>query len=328
MAGKTIGIEIGNDTVKLVVASGGKVTDMAVKRLPDNMVMEGRVSTPDAMIAFLKDMRKEFRIPSGSCALTLPYHSVISNVLTVPPMSDAELALNLPFEFRDYVGQDGGKYRYDYAVMSTEKKESGEAEKLEVFAAAVRKDLVQNYYDMLKKAGLTAKVIVPHEMAMLNLVREGINEPEELCIVDVGHTATHVYLFANKRFVMGREIEIGGQMLDAAIARSLKMDTHMARSLKESDMDNILKSEECNEVFNALAVEIMKVVNFYNNYGSRSANLRDVYLCGGMSDVEGISTAIKKATDLVIHHIARLVPGGVENHDTLCCAIAAGAAIQ
>ena len=328
MAGKTIGIEIGNDTVKLVAVNGGKVTNMAVKRLPDNMVLEGRVTSPEAMIGFLKEMRKEFRIPSGDCALILPYHSVINNVLTMPPMSDAELALNLPFEFRDYVGQDGAKYQYDYAVMATEKDKDGQPEKLEVFAAAARKDLIASYYDMLKKAGFTAKVVIPHEMAMLNLVRQAIREPKEICIVDVGHTATHVYLFANNRFVMGREIEMGGQLLDAAIANTLKVDTHIARSHKESNMDNILKSDECTDVFYSLAVEVMKVVNFYNNYSNRNANLQDIYLCGGMCDVEGLRNSIKKATNLVIHHISRLIPGGVENQDTLCCALAAGAAIQ
>ena len=328
MTGKTIGIEIGNDTVKLAVASGGKITHMAVKRLPDNMVLEGRISSPDAMISFLKEMRKEFRIPGGNCALALPYHSVISNVVTMPPMTDAELALNLPFEFRDYVGQDGGKYHYDYAVMAAENDKNGQPEKLEVFAAAVRKDLVNSNYDILKKAGFTMKTAVPHEMALLNLVRQDVKEPPELCIVDVGHTATHVYLFANKRFVMGREIEMGGQLLDAAIASTLKVDTHIARSHKEANLDNILKSDECSEAFNSLAVEIMKVVNFYNNYSNRNANLQDIYLCGGMSDAEGVRTAIKKATGLVIHHIGRLVPGGIEDQDTLCCALAAGAALQ
>ena len=247
---------------------------------------------------------------------------------TLFSMSDAELALNLPFEFRDYVGQDGAKYQYDYAVMATEKDKDGQPEKLEVFAAAARKDLIASYYDMLKKAGFTAKVVIPHEMAMLNLVRQAIREPNEICIVDVGHTATHVYLFANNRFVMGREIEMGGQLLDAAIANTLKVDTHIARSYKESNMNDVQSSPECMEAYNTLAVEVMKVVNFYTNFSNRSDNLQDIYFAGGQSSIENLRVAVKKATGLTTHHISRLIPGGVENQDTLCCALAAGAAIQ
>ena len=119
MAGKTIGVEIGNDTIKLVVTNGSKVQSMAVKRLPENMVVDGKVTSPDAMSTFIKDMRKEYNIPGGNAALVLPRGAVITNNIDMPPMSDSELVLNLPFEFRDYVGQDGAKFQYDYAVMNT-----------------------------------------------------------------------------------------------------------------------------------------------------------------------------------------------------------------
>ena len=45
MASKMIGIEIGNDTVKLAVCNGGTVTNMAVERLQENMVHEGKISS-------------------------------------------------------------------------------------------------------------------------------------------------------------------------------------------------------------------------------------------------------------------------------------------
>lgn len=328
MAGKTIGIEIGNDTLKIVEVSGGSLRSSVCVRLPDNMVVEGKITSPDAMTNLIKEVRKEHRISGGNAALVLPYHSVITNTVTMPPMSDGELTLNLPFEFRDYVGQDGGKYHYDYAVMEAVPGENGETEKLEIFGAAVTKELIDRTYNMLKKAGLTMKTAIPHEMAWLNLVRSAPNEPKELCVVDVGHTATRIYIFANNRFIMGREIEIGGQMLDAVIADQKKVDTHIARSYKESDMYQVQSNEECIDVYNSLAVEIMKAINFYNNYNNRNGNLQDIYFCGGQSAVEELRTAIKKNVGLTMHHICRLVPGGVEDNETLSCAVAAGAAIQ
>ena len=49
--------------------------------------------------------------------------------------------------------------------------------------------------------------------------------------------------------------------------------------------------------------------------------------CGG-SATENLRTAVLKATDMQLHHICRLVPGGVENSATARSAIAAGAAMQ
>ena len=64
------------------------------------------------------------------------------------------------------------------------------------------------------------------------------------------------------------------------------------------------------------------------SYGNQSGNLKDLYFCGGSSCIEPLRNTIKKTTDLTMHHICRLVPGGVENSATARSAIAAGAAMQ
>ncbi len=328
MAGKTVGIEIGNDTVKMALVSGGRLTGMAVERMPDNMVSDGRIASPDAMINFLKDMRRAHHIPKCSAALVLPYHSVITNVVSVPPMSDKELSINLPFEFRDYVGQEAGGYHYDYCVMDTVRNLAGQVEKLDIFGAAVKKDLMESYYDMMKKAGFTLKLAIPHEAAWMNLARRASDEGEEVAIVDMGHTATRIYIFSDGKFIMGREIELGGQLLDASIARQQRVDAHVARSYKENNTGGILSSEDSTDAFNTIAVEIMKVVNFYSNFSNRNSNLKDIYLAGGMASIENLRLAIRRATGLNAHHIFHLVPGGAEDGNTLCCALAAGAGVQ
>lgn len=328
MAGKMIGVEIGNDTVKLTQISGGTVKTIAVERLPENLMLDGKISSPDTMSEIIRNLRKEYKIPGGNAALVLPYRAVITNSFSMPPMTDGELKLNLPFEFRDFVGQDGSKYHYDYAVMDTVANDKGQPEKLEIFAAAVRKDFINKSYDMLKKAGLTMTVAVPQEMAWLNLVRAATEEPKELCIVDIGRSSTRLYIFSNGKFMMGREIEIGGQLLDETIAAEAKVDIHVARTYKESNMNDVLVMEPCLDAYNNLGVEIMRAVNFYNAYGNRTGFLQDLYFCGGMSNIEPLRTAIKKATGMTVHNISRLVPGGISNSDTLCSALASGAAVQ
>lgn len=328
MGSKIIGIEIGSDTAKLVVCSSGQVHTMAVERLPENLVHEGRITAPDAMSGFLKEMRAKYRLPGGTAALVLPPRAVIAHSLTLPMMTAQELSLNLPFEFRDFVGQDGSKYQYDYALMSIPEEAGGDPQRLDLFAAAVKKELIDEYYAMFKHAGFTLKIAIPSEMAWLNLVRRAQHEPNELCIVDIGHVSTHVYIYADGRFIMGKEIEIGGQQLDEAIASETKVDSHLARTYKESNLNNVLSMECCASIYNALAVEIMKAVNFYG-YDSPQSNLQDLYYCGGPSQIEPLRLAILKNTGLTMHHINRLVPGVDETDDSvLCCALAAGAAVQ
>lgn len=324
MASKMIGVEIGSNTLKMVVCSGGVVKKAAVRRMPEDLVREGRVTSPAAMVEYLKSMMKENGIRPGPCALVLPSQLVLAHRVTMPVMSESELLLNLPFEFRDFVGKEGAKYEYDYSVMGV--KEGV----MELYAAAVRKDVVEEYYSILKKAGLTLKVATPAEMAWLNLVNQASNLPDKLCIVDMGHNLTRVSIFVGGNFVMGKTIEMGGALIDETIAAEQQVDAYVARTRKEADMNKVLSSPSCQDAYQALAIEVMKTVNFFSyTDSSEGGKLEHLYYCGGSSVIEPLRTALVKSTGMTPHHAHRLVKMGDNISDlALYCALAAGAAMQ
>ena len=324
MASKMIGVEFGSNTLKMAVCDRGIVKKMAFERMPDDLVREGRVSSPAAMTEFLKTMMKNQGIRGGNCALVLPSSMVISHHVSMPAMSEAELKLNLPFEFRDFVGKDGVKYDYDYSVMAIKDNV------MELYAAAVRKDTVEELYSIFKKAGLNLKIATPAEMAWLNLIRQNENLPKKLCIVDVGHNTTRVNIFANGNFVMGKDIDLAGSLIDQTISDTQQIDVHAARTRKESNMNGILTSELVNEAYQSLAIEVMKTVNFFR-YSDQTEGgpLEHLYYCGGSAVVEPLRTCLLKATNMTMHHVQRLVKmDGASADQALYCALAAGAGCQ
>lgn len=324
MASKMIGIEIGNDTLKMAVVKNGTVRQMAVERLPENLVRDGRVTTPAAMITFLKAMMKKHKIRKGDCALVLPPQIVVCQPVTLPQMTEAELKLNLPFEFRDYIGKDMAKYEFDYIVLSIK------GGMMNLYAAAARKDLVEEYYNIFKKAGLILKVATPAEMAWLNAVAANKNLPKELAILDIGYQTTRLNIFSNGNFIMGKDIEMGGQMLDETIAAFQQVDPYVARTRKESNMEHVLSSELMNDPYATIAIEVMKILSFYNySYHAGENQLQDIYYCGGSSHIEELRTTVVKATDMTLHHAHRLLNmNNIDEDYALYCGLAAGAALQ
>ena len=323
MSSKFIGVEIGNDTLKLAVCSGTKVTALVAERLPQGIIRDGRVTAPDAMAAFIKDACKKHGIRRGSCALVLPSKLVIGRKVTMPTMNAAEVELNLPFEFRDFVGKDSSKYTYDYAVVSVKDKV------MELYAAAALTEAVEEYAAILRKAGLTLKVAMPEEMAWLNLIRLAPNEPKKICIVDIGAARTRVSIFSDGRYEMGREIDIAGQSIDSVISAAEDVDVHVARNHKEANLKDVLASSVCTDLFSALSIEVMKIVNFYFSSTQDGSALQDLYFCGGSALMEPLRIAIQKRTDFSMHHIRRLVNAeGIDDDTVLYCALAVGAAMQ
>ena len=69
------------------------------------------------MADFLKQTAKENGIPRGAAAVVLPGSAVFTRLCELPPMTDAQLAYNLPFEFKDYLREEKGQYVFDYSVQ-------------------------------------------------------------------------------------------------------------------------------------------------------------------------------------------------------------------
>lgn len=324
MSKKMIGIEIGADSVKIAQVKNGKVLNLAVESLPDHMVSGGRVTAPAAMSYFLKDMMKNYKIRGKECAFVLPPQMVVTQRLTLPVMTEAELKLNLPYEFRDYVGRNTEDYEYDYIVSAIR------GNMMDLYAAAVRKDYMESCAEIFKRAGLILKVAMPAEMAWLNVIQNAKGAPRSLCIIDIGYEKTRINIYQDGRFVMGKDVEYAGQLFDEAIAQELEVDTYAARGMKESDTNNIQASENLKQSFGAVAMEVMKTVTFYSySDGTDKEPLRDMYLCGGSANIEILRTAIVKATDMVPHHIGKLLQIEEEMGPVAVrCGLAAGAAMQ
>ncbi len=322
MASRMIGIEFGSSTLKMAVSVGGVIKKMAYQRMPEDLVREGRVTSPAAMTGFIKSMMKENGIRGGNCAMVLPQQLVIAHHVDMPVMNEKELMLNLPFEFRDFVGKDGAKYSYDYCVMGIEENV------MHLYAAAVPKDVVEDYYAIFKKAGLTLKLAIPAEMAWQNLVNAAPELPSELCIVDLGHQSTRVNIFSKGNFIMGKDIELAGSMIDETLASDLQIDAYAARLRKEANLNKVQGSDAANATYQAITMEVMKTLSFYS-YTHPDAQLEHMYYCGGTGLIEPLRIALMKNTGLTLHRPYRLVNlSEVAGEDALYCALAAGAAIQ
>lgn len=333
MAKEYLGIDIGSARVKFAVCSNNTVHRLVCADLPDNMVTGGRILSPQAMSEFLHDVRRENRLTTRDVALILPEQAVFFRTLTVPGMTADQLRINLPYEFRDYISSEKEKYFYDYAVVSRTDDENGVPTQFELQAAATPKALIAEYRDLLRRAGLRLRIAVPNEMAWSNLIRTfELRAPaeasREYCVLDIGHAATRLHLFHGRTLEMNKLIDYGCSLLDTAIAETRGVDEHVAHTHKHADHDDALNLPACQGVYNALAVEVMKALNFHA-YEHRENLLQSVYYCGGGAQIEPLIAAIREAIDLPLEPITRLLPPlESDQAHALSCAAAIGATQQ
>ena len=301
--GKLVGFDIGESSVKLVYFNGSELKKAVTLPLPDAMVSGGRILSMDAMADFLKEGAKEQGIPRAGAAMVLPAAEVFTRDVTVPAMTEQQLRYNLPYEFHDFLTEEKSKYFFDYSVENIRRNEEGQPEEMELFACAMLKEAVERYRAMFRRAGFRLKVLTPPECAYGGLLaayqaRTG-GEEADRCIVDLGHTSTHLYIFQGSHFDSRREIELGIADLDEKIAETFGVDVHVAHSYTLTNYNDVLTAEYAVEFYNRLAVEILKAINFYH-YNNRDRALREVCLCGGGYSIEPLRAAVEETTRLAV----------------------------
>ncbi len=321
MAKSIIGFDIGSGELKLALWDGALIRRVVREPLLDNLVREGRITSFEAMGDFIKECAKKHRVSGRDCAVVLPSGQAFLRRISLPAMSVEQLAVNLPYEFRDYLTMGKDQYFYDYAVNALVRGEDGAPAELDLTAAAVPKQTIGEYRDMFRRAGFKLRAAAPAECAYSALLRARAAAStdaaeKESCILDLGHAATRIHIFTGGRFEASRVIEYGSGTVDAAVADAMGVDEHVARTLKEADHEGVQALEGPRNIYAAIAVEIMKAINFYG-FNNRESNLRDAYCCGGGTRIPLLMEAVDKAVDLEMHGIDTLLPPAARTEENL-----------
>ena len=164
MGKKYLGIDIEDRFLKLVVMKDGKVQKTCLEVMPDNIVMSGRIAAFHALSDYLRDTVRRNKIRVKDVAFALPSETYYIRRVKLPKMTAAQLQINLPYEFHDYLQDDTDQYVFDYSVLSVDEKS------MELLIAALSKRQVEQYKEMCKRAGLRLCKLVPDVLAIQEIV--------------------------------------------------------------------------------------------------------------------------------------------------------------
>ena len=286
-----LAFDIGESYIKIAKKEGSKI-NVYMKQTPENLVKEGILNAPLMVADLLSDFRKELKLPKGECGLAVS----------------------------------------DYALKEMIHDEEGNPKEMVLTGAVMSKESVYKFVDIFKDAGFKLRTMIPQEVALTNVMKQAValgraQEGKEYCIVNLGHRSTQVYIFKGSNLEVVRNLYVGGVTIDTAIAETEMVDEFVARTYKNKNYNNVLDSEHCKEAFGRIAVEVMKVINFYR-FSNRESSLEDVYFFGGCSNIKTLCVNIADATSLTIKPMYHLLPMDVHKSEDMSGLYAIGTLMQ
>lgn len=306
MGNTRLGFDIGSSSLKIAVLRGGDARIEEV-RLPENLVDgAGAIALPHAFTQFLRQVRKDLSLPRGRAALALPPSQVICRLVTMPRMTTEQLLLNLPYEFSDFIQGVADQYHCDYAVCASAEGDDP-SQGVPMMAAVAAKQTLAEYARIFAQAGLQLRTVLPQEMALIQLCQARGAGAEEFCFVDLGHQFTRITVVWRDRVQATRQIALGGRNLDNIVAGELGVDPFLSSTYKTTNFQNVLALPAVAEVCERVAVEILKVINFYQ-FTYRASSLSGVYLVGGGAALPLLRQSIEHTVGLPLLDPADLLP--------------------
>jgi type IV pilus assembly protein PilM len=298
-----VGLDIGSSAVKAVeLKPAGKsyrVAAFGSQPIPPDAIVDGAIIDANAVadaIRRLFEGSKAFKT-KDVCA-SLSGNAVIVKKITLPVMTESELAESIYWEAEQYVPFDIQDVNLDYQVLDpgTGPESRGS---MEVLLVAAKKEKIGDYTSVIAQAGRTPVIVDVDAFALQNAyeVNYGLEPGKVVLLLNAGASAININVLQGDQSVFTRDISIGGKAYTEAVQKELDLPFETAEQLKKGIPVDGATFEDAQPVLRAVTenvlLEIQKTFDFFKATAS-SDQLDRIMLSGGASRVDGFREMLQE----------------------------------
>lgn len=279
-----------------------EIGEFGSRVIPEGFVVSGEIKNKTALSDFLASNLPMFK--GREIILALPEEKAFLGVVTLPKMPASNVREALELQLEEHVPLSASDAIFDYELIpSPEIKDH-----MDVTLVAFPKNLVEDYRDVIRSAGLKPYVFEMETQALVRaILPKGIEET--VMVVDFGRTRTSFAIVSGGMIRFTSTVGVAGESLDKALAKAFNMDVFAAEGLKRER--GFVRTKENQETFDvllpiisAIRDEILRHLAFWKNHASHvhrpQADVSKLYLCGGESNLKGLAEYLSYDTKLPV----------------------------
>jgi len=298
-----VGLDIGSSAVKAIeLKQAGKayrVAAYASEPVPPDSIVDGAIIDGGAVAEAIKrlfDQNKAFK--TKDVAASLSGNAVIVKKISLPVMTEAELAESIYWEAEQYIPFDIQDVNLDYQILDPGTGADGKGT-MEVLLVAAKKEKIADYTGVISQAGRSPVVVDVDAFALQNAFEEnyGLDAGKVVVLLNAGASAINVNVLNGDQSLFTRDISMGGNAYTEAVQKELNLPFETAERAKKGEAVEGVAFSEVVPVLHAmnenLLLEIQKTFDFFKATAS-SDRIDRIVLSGGAAAVDGFSTALEE----------------------------------
>ena len=315
-----VGLDVGSSTVKAVELSPrGKdfeLTNLGVAQLPAEAIVQGAFLNASAIADTIREAVEGAKIKTKNVAAAVSGHSVIVKKVSLPSMTRDELDEQIRWEAEQYIPFDVNEVNLDFQILDSEGTEG----QMEVLLVAAKKDLIDDYVQVITEAGLVPAAIDVASFAVQNAFEANYEtRPDEVvALVNVGAQVVNINILCDGVPLFTRDITTAGNQYTEEIQKALSVNFEEAERIKRgtgSGMESVdVIPQEVEQVMRSVTEtvvgEISRSLDFFAATASES-RIERAFIAGGGANVAGFLPAFQERTGLpveMLNPLARMRP--------------------
>jgi type IV pilus assembly protein PilM len=297
-----VGLDIGSSAVKAVElkpsGKGFKVTAFATEPVPPDSIVDGAIIDGTAVSDAIRRLFENKAFKTKEVAASLSGNAVIVKKISLPVMTEAELAESIYWEAEQYIPFDIQDVNLDYQILDAGKGADSKGT-MDVLLVAAKKEKIADYMGVIAQAGRTAVVVDVDAFALQNAyeVNYGLEPQSVVVLLNAGASAININILAGEQSVFTRDISGGGNAYTEAVQKELNLSFESAELLKKGEGVDGASFDDVRPVLHAMTenvlLEIQKTFDFFKATAS-SERIDRIVLSGGASRVDGFAQSLEE----------------------------------
>jgi type IV pilus assembly protein PilM len=295
-----VGLDIGSSAVKAIELKisgrSHKVVAYATHPISPDSIVDGAIIDGASVADAIRRTFEGGHIKTTDVAASLSGNAVIVKKISLPVMTEAELADSIQWEAEQYIPFDIQDVNLDYQILDAGADGRGT---MDVLLVAAKKEKIADYTGVISQAGRTPVVVDVDAFALQNAFEANYDvEPDHVTVLmNVGASAININIVMGGNSLFTRDISIGGNAYTEAIQRELNLAFESAEQLKRGIPVDGAAIDEVGAVLQAVTenvlLETQKTFDFFKATTS-SDRIDRILMCGGGSRLRGFPEAVSE----------------------------------
>jgi type IV pilus assembly protein PilM len=285
-----VGLDIGSRSIKaaqIVDSKGGPVLKhFGIADIAHGAIEEGTINDPESVAESIQQLFKSYNIKESNVAVSIGGYSVIVKKINVQTMAEEQLQETIHFEAEQYIPFDISDVNLDFQILGENESNPNQ---MNVFLVAAKKEMVNDYINLVNLAGLNPCIVDVEAFALQNTFEVNYDiQDDNIALIDIGASKTSLNILKGSSSVFMRDVSLGCGQINQKIMSLIECTFEEAEQLKYGDNPDRLTPEDLKGIVSSVVAdwctEIRRALDFfYSTYPEDQ--IKRIVLSGGGANI-------------------------------------------